>query len=523
MLVDLLFKLSNIMKILSAKQIYQALEATVLSQNISELELLERAGNQVFNWIHKRMQGAQVKIHVFNGIGNNGGVGLVLARFLLEHGYNVNNYVINYSKKRTDGFLKNYERVKNLKQWPVLINEAQEFPKDIHPDDIIIDAIFGIGLNRDTGTLVNSLFKYLNTLNTFKLAIDIPSGLYSNKAPEDFNNVLFVNYTLSFQSPKLCFFLPETAQYTEQWEVLDIGLDQQFIATIPSSVLIGKYEVLPLYKTRNKFSNKSTYGHALIIGGSHGKLGAMLLSSKAAMVSGAGLVTALIPECGYTMMQTALPEAMVLTNNSKVLTDLSFDDKYNSIAVGMGMGTSDETLQAFSNFMRVNTKPLVIDADAINSLALQPKLLTFLPEYSILTPHKKELERLIGVWEHDFDMIKKVITFSTQYNVIVVVKDAITITVHKDQLLVNSTGNAALATAGSGDVLSGTIAGLVAQGYDMLHAAIFGVYLQGKTADLALPEIGFQSFIASNIIEYLPDAYMDLFKQPEQPKPQEGK
>lgn len=510
------------MKVLSAKQLYQAHQTTITKQNISELELIERAGMQVFNWMHRRMQGAQVKIHIFNGIGNNGGVGLVLSRYLLEHGYNVANYVVNYSKKRTDGFLKNYDRVKALKAWPVLITKKEEFPTDIHPDDIIIDGIFGIGLNRDTGNLVNELFAHLNQSRAFKLAIDIPSGLYSNKAPDNFDHVLRVNYTLSFQSPKLCFFLPQTAVYSEQWEVLDIGLDQEFMHQVEAVHLIGKQEVLPMYRMREKFSSKFTYGHSLIIGGSYGKIGAVHLSSKAALVSGCGLVSTYVPKCGYTVLQSSFPEAMVMTDeNEKELSSIQPEGQFNAIGVGMGMGRGAIAQKAFSDFIKQNKTPLVIDADGINALADHQELLQELPELTVFTPHKKELERLIGTWETDFELLKRVQEFSSNNNCIVVIKDAITITVFKERMYVNTTGNPALATAGSGDVLTGVITGLIAQGYDPLQATIFGVYLHGKTADIALEDTGYQSFIASDAIDYLAEAYLDLFKKPEAPKVEE--
>lgn len=504
------------MKILSAKQLYQAHEETISKQQISELELLERAGTQVFNWMHLRMQGAQVKIHIFNGIGNNGGVGLVLARHLLEHGYNVANYVVNYSKKRTNGFLKNYDRVKSLKQWPVLLTDAEEFPTNISPDDIIVDAIFGIGLNRDPGTLANQLFAHLNTSKAFKLAIDIPSGLYSNKAPDNTEHVLYVNYTLSFQSPKMAFFLPETAKYSEQWEVLDIGLDKEFIQEVEATQLISKNEVLPMYQMREKFANKFTYGHSLIIGGSYGKMGSVHLASKAALVSGCGLVTAYIPECGYNVLQSSFPEAMVQTVNSeKTLTEITPEGHFTVAGIGIGMGTSTEANIALTTFLKLNKLPLVVDADALNIISENKELLNFLPELAILTPHKKELERLIGNWEDDFDMLKKIQLFSSDNNCIIVVKDAITITVYKDEVFVNTSGNPALATAGAGDVLTGIITGLVAQGYEALQAAIFGVYLHGKTADVAVEKMGYQSFIASDAIENIAGAYLEMFKASE--------
>ena len=510
------------MKILSAKQLYKAHDLTIKNQGISELDLLERAGGQVFNWMHMRMQGSQVKIHIFNGIGNNGGVGLVLARHLLEHGYNVANYVVNYSKKRTDGFLKNYEKVKSLKQWPVLLTDAEEFPKDISPDDIIVDAIFGIGLNRDPGTLANKLFAHLNKSKAFKLAIDIPSGLYSNKAPDTTEHVLSVNYTLSFQSPKMAFFLPETAVFTEQWEVLDIGLDHEYMQTVEATQLISKNEVLPMYQMREKFANKFTYGHSLIIGGSYGKIGSVQLASKAALISGCGLVTAYVPECGYTILQSSFPEAMVQTsNNAKQLSEISPEGNFTVVGIGMGMGTSTETIAALKSFLKENKLPLVVDADALNIISEHKELLNDLPELTILTPHKKELERLIGKWDNDFDMLKKVKVFSTESNCIVVVKDAITITVYKDAVFVNTSGNPALATAGAGDVLTGIITGFIAQGYEPLNAAKFGVYLHGRTADVAIEEKGYQSFIASDAVNNISKAYLNMFKQPEQPKVEE--
>ena len=319
---------------------------------ISELDLLERAGGQVFNWMHTRMQGSQVKIHIFNGIGNNGGVGLVLARHLLEHGYNVANYVVNYSKKRTNGFLKNYDRVKSLKQWPVLLTDESEFPSDISPDDIIVDSIFGIGLNRDPGTLANLLFAHLNKSKAFKLAIDIPSGLYANNAPDNIEHVLSANFTLSFQSPKMAFFLPETAVFTEQWEVLDIGLDQEFLFTTQTEVeLIGKHEVIPNYIPREKYSHKGQFGHALIIGGSYGKIGAVTLTSKAVLSIGAGLVSAYVPKCGYIPLQSSFPEAMVITDiDEEIITSIKYDIKPTVIAFGIGVGTDNKTITAFCSY-----------------------------------------------------------------------------------------------------------------------------------------------------------------------------
>ena len=512
------------MKIFAKEQIYEGDRLTAEKQGITSTELMERAGTQIFQWLHVRMQGAQVPIHVFCGIGNNGGDGLVVSRHLITHGYNVITYVVNCSDKRSKDFLNNYDRIKTVtKSWPILLSCTEEFPA-IHQDDIIVDAIFGIGLNRPADDWVKQLFVHFRKSRAYTLSIDMPSGLYPDKVPEDENGVVWANHTLSFASPKLVFFLPQTAQYTQQWEILDIGLDQEYLFTTPGEAeLIGKYEVLPLYRPRQKFSNKGTYGHGLIIGGSYGKMGAVVLSSIACLSIGAGLVTAFIPRCGYTTLQSSFPEAMVIADeHESVITNIDFNIEPTIIGIGVGMGTDPLTLGALEKFLKSNVTPLVVDADALNLLAKKKTLLKSLPENSILTPHPKELERLIGAWKDDFDKLKKAKAFSKKYKVIVVLKGAHTITVFGDQMFVNSTGNPGMATAGSGDVLTGIITGLRCQGYDPVGAAIFGVYLHGRAGDIASMDIGYEGIIASHLIEYIGEAYKDLFKQPDPPPVEEN-
>jgi hydroxyethylthiazole kinase-like uncharacterized protein yjeF len=328
---------------------------------------------------------------------------------------------------------------------------------------------------------------------------------------------------LSFQSPKVVFFLPETAKYTQQWEVLDIGIDPDYLKKTETEVeLISKFEVLPIYKPREKFAHKGDFGHVMILGGSYGKIGAVNLASRAALSSGAGLVTAYVPKCGYHSMQTAIPEVMVITDENETnISNINFDIDPTVIGIGVGLGTSDHSVTAFEAFLKQNKKPLVIDADALNMLSKKKTLLKLLPEQAVLTPHPKELERLIGEWSDDFDKLKKVKAFSKKHNVVVLIKGAHSITVYLDKLYINTTGNPGMATAGSGDVLTGIISGLIAQGYEALDATIFGVYLHGKSADISLENYGYQSLIASHIIETLGEAYIDLFKEPEQPEEQQ--
>ncbi|OMP30956.1 bifunctional ADP-dependent NAD(P)H-hydrate dehydratase/NAD(P)H-hydrate epimerase [Mangrovimonas sp. DI 80] len=504
------------MKILSKEQVYEGDRLTAERQNISSTELMERAATKIFNWIHTRLQGQPIPIHVFCGIGNNGGDGLVLSRHLINYGYNVNTYIVNYSDKRSKDFLINYDRIKQAsKNWPVLLNEEDEFP-NITPDAIIVDAVFGIGLNRPAHDWVKKLFQHFRASKAFTLSVDIPSGLFTDRVPEDENGVVWANYTLSFQTPKLVFFLPETGKFTTEWEILDIGIDPSYLQQVKTEAeLIGKFEMLSVYKPRDKFSHKGDFGHAMIIGGSYGKIGAVTLASKAALTAGAGLITAYVPKCGYVPLQSSFPEAMVMTDNEdELLTDISFELKPSAVGIGVGMGTDKKTVSAFEGFLKRYSGPLVVDADGINMLAANKKLLELLQPQTILTPHPKELKRLIGEWKDDFDKLEKIKTFTSKYNLIIVVKGANTMTVFRDRIYVNSTGNPGLATAGTGDVLTGVITGMLSQGYEPLMAVLFGVYLHGKAADIAVMDLGYQALNASVVIEALGEAYLDLFKQP---------
>jgi hydroxyethylthiazole kinase-like uncharacterized protein yjeF len=508
------------MKIFSKEQIYQGDQLTVDRQNISSTDLMERAGVQIFNWMNLRMKGAQVPVHVFCGIGNNGGDGLVLARHLILEGYNVKVYIVNYSDKRSKDFLINYDRVKSVtKDWPILLNDNESFP-EIKPDDIIVDGIFGIGLNKPVAAWVKNLFKLFKKSRAFTLSIDIPSGLRTDTVPENENDVVWSSYTLSFASPKLVFFLPTTAKYTINWEVLNIGLDVDFLSSTSTDFnLIGKYEAIPIYKPRDKYSHKGDFGHSLIIGGSYGKIGAVTLASRGALASGAGLVTAFVPKCGYQVLQSSFPEAMVITDvNDSYISNIDYFIEPTVIAFGIGVGLNNETVLAFESFLKKNKTSLVIDADGINILAKNAELLKLLPPNTVLTPHPKELERLIGTWDDDFDKLKKAKIFSNKYKVVLIIKGANTITIFEDKYYINSSGNPGLSTAGSGDVLTGIITGLISQGYDALSAAVFGVYLHGKSADIAVEDYGYQSLIASHIIEYLGASYLDLFKQVDAPQ-----
>lgn len=276
---------------------------------------------------------------------------------------------------------------------------------------------------------------------------------------------------------------------------------------------IDKSEILKRYKPIKANTHKGIQGHALLVGGSYGKIGAMTLSSKACLKTGCGLVTVFIPRCGYKILQTANPEVMVLTDISiKYITRIGFNFVPQAIGIGPGIGQDIETHTALHRFVKTNKVPLVIDADALNILSQNKQWLSFLPEKTIFTPHLKELERLIGSWDSDAEKIEKTIAFSKEYHLVIVMKGAPTKIIDGDTLYENTTGNAALATAGTGDVLTGMITSLLAQSYEPIDAAILGVYLHGLTADIALPETGYQAFIASDVIANIGKAYLSLEK-----------
>jgi hydroxyethylthiazole kinase-like uncharacterized protein yjeF len=507
-------------KILSSNQFRQADNVTIKSQRISSIDLMEYASKQCFDWIHGRLQGNPLTIYVFCGTGNNGGDGLALARMLKKHGYNSIAYVI-HSDKRSDDFLINYERLKELGEWPLMIDSDNDFP-EISENDMIIDAIFGIGLNRTPKGIYKKIIQYINKSQAYTLSIDVPSGLFIDKSVTDKNSVIEAFQVLTFQVPKLAFLLPENEDFCLNWDILPIGLDQEFIDTIDSDYyLVEKQDMLSKYKMRSKFSHKGNFGHSLIIGGSFGKIGAVSLASKAALKIGSGLVSAYIPKCGYSILQTSIPEVMVEVDSESEIQFFNYKTKPTVIGIGVGLGTSNKTQEGFAKFLKQNKTPLVIDADAINILSKNKELLKLLPKDTVLTPHPKELERLIGKWKNDFDKINKIQKFTKKHKLILVLKGAYTIIANNNEICFNTTGNPALATAGSGDVLTGIITGLIAQNYTAFDASIFGVYLHGLTADVALQDQPYETFIASDIIDNLPKAFVDLLAPPQPQQPSE--
>ena len=491
------------MKIFSAAQIKQADAATIHNEGITSADLMERAAHEAFEWLTHRFPDKSTSFFVYCGQGNNGGDGLVIARKLHLEGYTtIKVEIVSDTGNPTEDFTINKQRLEELGLENVKINGGSIGGL------VIIDAIFGIGLTRELSAEVRQAIRTINAKEATVIAIDVPSGMFMDRKTEI---AVKADVVLTFQSPKIAFFLPGNKDFINSFEVLDIKLDNDFIdATLVNHHFIDSDTILKYYKPMQPHTHKGTQGHALIIGGSYGKIGAVCLSAKAALKSGCGLVTAYVPKCGYEVVQSSFHEAMVLTDGKKHISAINPDFEPKAIGIGPGIGQHPDTQKAMGDFLTNNRVPLVIDADALNILSQHQDWFTLLPENTILTPHPKELERLMGSWDDDFDKIEKMTAFSKANDVILVAKDATTMVVHNDKVYVNSTGNAGLATGGSGDVLTGIITGLLAQSYTPIAAAIFGVYLHGLSADIGVKETSMQSFIASDILRYMGRAYLEM-------------
>ena len=461
---------------------------------------MERAVNNLKPHIVKELSTGK-HIYIFCGKGNNGGDGLVLAR-LLQPDYRVTCVIVSFSKKSSQDFESNLVK---LKKTPVGIMEFSETGKpDITSNDIIVDAIFGTGLSRPAAGIAKEAIEFMNKTGAKILSIDIPSGLYADRSNAPDDPVVNAGMVYSFQFPKISFFFPENAGYVQDFEIVDIGLEQSVIDEMPTKYFVLTHNIKNILKKRNKVSHKNNFGHALIVGGSYGMIGAPVLASKAALRIGAGLVSNFLPRCGYTVSQSYIPEVMTLTDNSKKhISHIKVPEKITAVGLGMGLGTKPKTQKALENFLKINTKPLLLDADALNILAMHPEWLKLLSENTILTPHAGEFKRLAGAWQNDMEKWEKLREFSAKNKVITVLKGAYTTISDGACFYINPVANPALATAGSGDVLSGIITGLLAQRYQPLEAALLGVYIHGQTAEKYIRKYRDYSMIASDIVDII--------------------
>lgn len=501
-------KNQHVMKIFTSKQIKEHDQYTILHEPIASIDLMERAATILTDALINQWPG-ELTFCIVCGAGNNGGDGLAMARMLHKHNYKVIVYLLDASNRSDDN-------QKNLKKLPSDITKFEIKDTDalleIPSDAVIIDAIFGTGLSREPESLFAQCIKSINRLSNPVIAIDVPSGLGCEYTPWMYNSehIVRATHTFTLQHPKLSFFLPESAAYTGTWEVLPIGLHPEFesITSTPYQ-LIESEMVLAMLPKRKRNAHKGHMGHTLIAAGSNGKIGAAMLSAKAALRAGAGLVTAYIPKCGYTALQSALPEIMVISSDDEKELDgtIYHPMRYQAIGIGPGIGTGKSAALVLKNLIQQYDNPLVIDADAINILAENPTWMSFLHKHSILTPHPGEFERLAGKG-NGYERWQRQIELSTRFQIFIVLKGHHTsISTPNGSLYLNYTGNSGMATAGSGDVLTGLITGLLSQMNSSLFACIAGVYLHGLAGDLALNKQSVESLIASDIIDHFGKAF----------------
>ncbi len=503
------------MKILTASQI-KALDAyTIEKEVISSINLMERASVAFTHWYNRQefvQDNVKRPVYIFCGLGNNGGDGLAITRLLLGNQYTVHPFVVRYAEQSSDDFQVNYHRLEKKCAIPEIVEE-QDLPT-IPAEAVVIDAIFGSGLNRPLDGVTSVLAKHINKSGATIVSVDIASGLLTDSLST--GAIVQADYTVSFELPKLAFLLPHNDKFVGQWDAVPIGLSTDFIEEAPTNHhYLDEAFIQKIFKGRAKYAHKGSYGHALLLAGSEGKIGAAVLAAHAGLRAGAGLLTIHLPTCGYNIMQTALPEAMVsLDANSQHLTNFpSLEDKpYQAIGIGPGLGKHSNTLKCLTKLLEEATKPLVLDADAINLIAEnKDKLLPNVPENSVFTPHPKEFERLVGRTSTDYDRLRTLKAFCQKHRVYMVLKGAHSaLATPKGNVYFNSTGNPGMATAGSGDVLTGIITGLLTQGYTSFEAAAIGVYVHGLAGDLAAKAEGQYALMASDIINYLGIAFKTL-------------
>lgn len=503
------------MKILTAKQIRELDRFTIENEPISSIDLMERAAAFAFYNMNGFEDVISSSVYVC-GKGNNGGDGLVMARMDVEEGWDVTVIVLEHTKEGSPEFAKNLYRLSDETDAEVIhVRSIEDFPA-IEKDAMIIDAILGTGLSRPLEGLIAEAVDHINLLENKVVSIDMPTGLFSeDNSDNDLDRIIRADQTITLHCPKLSFLIPETGNLVGDFKVVDIGLMVEEMNPDSSFEYVDREELKKLLKRRYKFSHKGNFGHALLLAGSKGKMGAAQLAAKACLRSGVGLVTAHVAASGLDVMQVSVQEAMCsVDSNGDFLIDLPKLEGFNAIGIGPGIGTEKDTANVLKRLLQDAKAKLVIDADGLNILSENKTWLSFLPKGTVLTPHPKEFERLVGSWENSFERLELQQEFSRKYGVITVFKGAhTTITTPIGQTFFNSTGNSGMATAGSGDVLTGVILGLLAQGYAPEVAAVLGVWLHGAAADAALQVQALESLVAGDIPEYLNKAFQLLVNE----------
>jgi len=504
------------MKIFSAQQIRDADAYTIKHTPISSLDLMERAAGACTTWICKHY-GPEIPVYIYCGMGNNGGDGLAIARLLRNRGYNAHAYILHHSEKASADHVANREAL--LQKYPQALHDIPDTTSIPAPpaDVLIIDAILGTGLSRPVDGWVAGIIQQLQALYATHtiIAIDLPSGMRADSSSVN-APVVKAHHTLSFEFYKLAFLFPENAGITGEIHILPIGLHPDYIRQTPTPFHISEISLIKsIYKPRSPFAHKGTYGHALLVAGSEGKMGAAILSAKSCLRAGVGLLSCHVPKCGYTIMQIAVPPAMCIVDeqydhSSGFQTDVA---KYKVIGIGPGIGTAAGTAWALERLFEQYRQPMVLDADALNIIATTPGLIDKVPAGSLLTPHPKEFERLFGKTADNSEQLKVLSHQAIEKGLCILLKGRYTAMAFPDgSIYFNTTGNPGMATGGSGDVLTGILTSLLSQGYHSKDAMLMGVYLHGLAGDYAAETLSQEAMTAEDIIDYLGKSFLRLHK-----------
>lgn len=501
------------MKLFTVSQIRDIDIYTIDNEPISGIDLMERASMSISKWMSDNLS-VNIPLWFFAGPGNNGGDALATARIMAEKKFNCEVFLVNSGKELKGSPLINWNRLE--KQGKVKLNVINSIfdLKSIDSNVIVVDGLFGSGLNRKVSGIFREVIDVINNSAAKVISIDVPSGLKGeDNSDNDLSGVVKANYTLTLQFPKISLLFPEHENMAGYVKVLPIGLHPDAISSFPTSLyLLDKEIIKGKLPVREKFAHKGIYGHCLLIAGSYGKAGAAILASKACLRGGAGLLTVHLPKSIVPIIQVAVPEAMCSCDFSDdIFTGLNECSSYSAVGIGPGIGKDEKTVEALRTLLKMHPHKMVLDADALNILSENRDMLNLLPENAILTPHPKEFERLAGKWDNSWTRLTLLRNFSFKYKVIVILKGAYTsIAFPNGDVWFNTTGNPGMATAGSGDVLTGLILGLLSQKISLKDAAILGVYLHGLSGDLAARKIGQESMVSGDIVSYLGKSFLSI-------------
>ena len=497
--------------LLTSDQIYLADKATIESKKITSVDLMEHAAIAFIKAFISIYNELSKPIAVYCGTGNNGGDGLAIARLLVGFGYHhVTVKIAWFSEKSTEDFNQNLERLKQTNVKIFEYKQAADFPEE--EVGIIIDALLGNGLNKPLDGEYKRLVAAINDTRKIIVSVDIPTGFFGDGEIEADALTIRSDLTITFQQPKINFLLPESKYAIKKWIAVDIGIDKQFIEEINSKYqYLGEADIKRILKPRERFSNKGTYGHALIIAGQAQTMGAALLSSSACVYAGAGLTTACVPESGLTALNSYMPEIMAVIREGNRLPAINWN-KFSTVSIGPGLGQEEGSLALLKELLDKFSKPVVLDADALNLIAAN-NLLANVPKGSIITPHVKEFDRLFGEHKNWWQRLQTAAAKAKEFDIYIVLKNDYTIVASPDEkLYINSTSNAAMASGGMGDVLTGIITALLAQKYSPLEACLAGVYLHGKAGDdLAMPH-KLLVVLAADVAKQVPKTIAALLK-----------